>query len=163
MTRVILVLNSDFSPMNVTSLRKGWKLIFKGKAEVIASEGEVMVVTDKKSYAKPSVIRLTNYVVFPYKKIPLSKHNILKRDDNTCAYCNSTKDLTLDHVIPKSKGGLNTWTNLVTACFKCNSRKGDKLLSEVNMVLNKKPFMPTHAYFLSKLQLRDEWKDYFHN
>lgn len=159
--RVVLVLNADYSPMNITSLKKGFKLVFKGKAEVVSEDNAFSIVTDKRTFYRPSIIRLVKYVSYPYKKIPLSKQNIFKRDNFTCAYCPSTKDLTLDHIIPKSKGGGNTWLNLTTCCFKCNAKKGDKSLEEVGMVLLRKPFQPSHFYFLSKLAVKEEWKVYF--
>lgn len=153
MSKAILILNADYTPINMASLKKGYNLIYKGKAEVLASEVNYPMNSDSKELERPVVIRLLKYVVIPYKKLTLSKVNILKRDKYTCVYCGSKKDLTLDHVLPKSRGGKNTWGNLVTACFKCNHKKGNRTPQEAGMVINALPFVPTYETFLSKEQL----------
>jgi 5-methylcytosine-specific restriction endonuclease McrA len=139
----MLVLNADGSPINITSFRKGYKLIHKGKVEVLETE-EVLVKSEKTSFKRPSIVQLRNYVVLPYKKIHLTRENVLKRDDYTCAYCSSKENLTLDHIIPRSRGGKNTWENLVTACFTCNHKKGDRLLEDTTMYLSIVPKAPTY-------------------
>lgn len=153
MSKAILILNADYTPINMASLKKGYNLIYKGKAEVLASEVNHPMNTDSCELERPVVIRLLKYVVLPYKKLNLSKVNILKRDNYTCVYCGSKKDLTLDHLIPKSKGGQNTWTNLVTACFPCNHKKGARTPEEAGMIVNSKPIVPTYGTFLTKEQL----------
>lgn len=138
----VLVLNSDYSPLNVTSLQRGFTLVYKGKAEVLKSSDEP-IVCGVKNFMRPLIIRLLTYVSFKRRRIRVNRHRILKRDNHSCVYCGSKKQLTIDHLIPKSKGGGNTWDNLVTCCMSCNSKKGDKLLSETNMRLMKKPTEPT--------------------
>lgn len=147
MSKTVLVLNADYSPINMASLKKGYNLIYKNKAEVLATELNHPMNIDCDSIPRPVVIRLFKYVVLPYKKLNLSKQNILKRDKHTCVYCGSTKNLTLDHLLPKSRGGQNTWTNLVCACFPCNHRKGARTPEEAGMVINSKPIMPAYGEF----------------
>lgn len=138
----VLVLNSDYSPLNVTSLQRGFTLVYKGKAEVLKSSEEPIVCGIKK-FTRPLIIRLLTYVSFKRRRVRVNRHRILKRDNYSCVYCGSKKQLTIDHIIPKSKGGGNTWDNLVTCCISCNSKKGDKMLHETNMKLMKKPTEPT--------------------
>lgn len=155
----VLVLNMDYSPINVTTLKKGFKLVFKGKAEVINHVKEKPIVTHRKSYNRPTVIRLLRYVYLPFKKAQLTRVNIYKRDDHKCLYCGGDNKLTLDHVIPKSRGGGNTWENLATCCSRCNVIKGNKTPEEAGMGLRVKPFKPSYLYFVEKVQnLNPDWK-----
>jgi len=155
----VLVLNMDYSPINVTTLQKGFKLVFKGKAEVVSHDEDNPIVTGQKDYRRPSVIRLLRYIYIPFKKVQLSRTNIYRRDDYKCIYCGSNENLTLDHVIPKSKGGGNTWENLATCCSSCNVRKGDTLLEDTDMKMRHEPFKPTYLYFVEKIQrVRPDWK-----
>jgi 5-methylcytosine-specific restriction endonuclease McrA len=156
----ILVLNTDYLPINVTTFKKAFKLVYKGKAEIVEDEGNI-IVTNKKTFRKPTVIRLINYVVIPYRKIVLSRENIFKRDGHKCVYCSSVKNLTIDHVIPKSKGGKNNWDNLVTCCSSCNAKKGDRTPEQANLKLNVKPSKPHPLYFIYKsYKNRDSWQQY---
>ena len=139
----MLVLNADGSPINITSFKKGYKLIHKGKVEVLETE-EILIRSEKTTFKRPSIVQLRNYINLPYKKINLTRDNVLKRDDYTCVYCSSKENLTLDHIIPKSKGGLNTWENLVTACRECNRKKDDKMLSETTLILSIVPKAPSY-------------------
>lgn len=144
----ILVLNSDYQPINVTSFRKGYKLLFKGKAEVVKSDSaSVMMVADR-TVDRPRVIRLLKYLYIPYRKIQLCRQNIFRRDMHSCVYCGTSTSLTLDHVIPRSRGGQNTWENLVTSCFRCNNRKGDSTPEEARMKMRSKPFAPSFTYLI---------------
>jgi CRISPR/Cas system Type II protein with McrA/HNH and RuvC-like nuclease domain len=138
---VVLVLNSDYSPLNVTSLQRGFVLVDKGKAEVI-KKGENDIVTSVGNFVRPLVIRLLNYIRFRPKTIKVNRKRIFKRDGYSCQYCGSKRNLTIDHVIPRSRGGTNTWKNMVTCCFRCNSTKGDKTPSEANMKLLTQPYEP---------------------
>jgi hypothetical protein len=161
----VLVLNMDYSPINITTLQKGFKLVFKGKAEVVTHESENPIMTDKKSYIRPTVIRLLRYVVLPFRKVHLSRQNVFRRDDHKCVYCRTKENLTVDHVIPRSKGGPNTWENLVTCCAECNLRKDDKsleqFLMETGLTIHHKPFKPTYLYFVEKInKVNSDWKQY---
>jgi 5-methylcytosine-specific restriction endonuclease McrA len=154
----ILVLNADLSPISVTSLKKGFKLVYKGKADVLHSESENPIITFNLITARPTVIRLKKYIVFPYKKIPLTRQNIFKRDGNICTYCGSKKDLTLDHIQARSKGGQNSWMNLITSCFTCNLKKADRTPEEAGMIMNIKPFIPNATFFMSRISNpKKEW------
>ena len=154
----VLVLNSDFSPLNVTSLRRGFVLVEKGKAEVLRKGDDI--VTTVGNFVRPVVIRLLNYVRFRPKTVKVNRRRVLKRDDYTCQYCGSTKNLTIDHVIPKSKGGNNGWTNLVACCQRCNSNKGDKTLEESGMKLKRKPYEPTLFSKVIDERVEDLWSDF---
>lgn len=159
----ILLLNQDFSPLNVTTLYRGFKLVFKGKAEIITHDKIKPIKTGTKNYHRPTVIRLLKYVPLPYRKVTLSRHNVYRRDGYKCVYCGSDRNLTLDHMIPKSKGGENNWKNLVTCCGKCNRIKGDtsveEFLEKTGYTMSHKPFKPTYAQFIKKMggNVKDDW------
>lgn len=138
----VLVLNYDYTPLNVTSVRRGFVLVDKGKAEIVKSDSNP-ITGGFKQYVRPLIIRLLNFIKYHTKNIRPSRNRIYKRDGNECVYCGSKKDLTLDHVIPKSRGGNNEWTNLVTSCFKCNLKKANKTPEEAKMTMKHKPFAPT--------------------
>lgn len=157
---MILVLNADYMPLTIMPLKRAFRLVYKGKAEVVTTKGDT-IKTDKKAYERPSVIRLTKYVYFPYKRVTLSRYNIYRRDEYKCAYCGSKDSLTLDHVQPKSKGGPNSWTNLITCCMRCNITKGDRTPEEAGMTLSHKPFTPSYLFFINKMhKMHEDWKPY---
>jgi len=157
----ILVLNADFVPLSVTSFKKGFKLTYKGKAEVVESVKDDIIFASNFSIPRPSVIRLLRYVVYPYRKITLTRQNVFKRDGNACVYCGSKKDLTLDHVIPKSRGGRDSWENLVTCCSKCNSKKADKTPKEAEMEWHGIANVPNHFAMLGmNKNVNETWKPY---
>jgi len=138
---VVLVLNSDFTPHNVTTLRRGFVLVEKGKAEILKKGDDI--ITTSGNFVRPLVIRLVNYVRYRARNLGVNRKRLFKRDRYQCGYCGSKNNLTIDHIIPKSKGGLNTWDNLVTSCFRCNSIKDNKTPSEAGMRLRIKPYTPT--------------------
>jgi 5-methylcytosine-specific restriction endonuclease McrA len=98
----------------------------------------------------------------PYKGVVMSRQNIFKRDGYCCVYCGSRKDLTLDHVLPKSRNGKSSWTNLVTACQKCNSKKGDQTPEEANMRLPYQPYKPSFILFIREIAKMGDhhWRQY---
>lgn len=144
----VLVLNQDNSPLMVCSVERAFILVFLKKSEMVRSANGYKLNTVTHSYPMPSVIRLNRYVNAPYKGVNLTRQNIFKRDCYECQYCGTKRDLTIDHVVPRAKGGKDTWTNLVTACKRCNARKGDFTPEEAEMLLRKKPFKPSYAIFL---------------
>ena len=148
MPRQILVLNADYQPLNVTTFRKGYKLLYKGKAEVIKDDVTQMIVSQS-LVPRPRIIRLLKYLYLPYRQLQLTRTHIFKRDHHTCVYCGSTSSLTLDHIIPRSRGGQNTWENMVTSCFRCNNRKADQTPEEAGLKLRSKPFAPSFHYLVS--------------
>jgi len=157
----VLVLNYDYMPVNITNISRALKLIIKEKAEIV-KESTKILRSEKITFKAPTIIRLLNYVKIKFFRVVLTKKNILIRDNFKCVYCDSNKNLTLDHLIPKSKGGKNDWLNLVTCCDSCNKRKGDKSPEESKMVLLRKPFKPTYYTFLKSYIEKgfSEWDDY---
>lgn len=161
----VLVLNMDYSPINITTLQQGFKLVFKGKAEIISHEKDNPILTERKKYIRPTVIRLLRYITLPFRKVNLNRQNVFRRDDHKCVYCGDKENLTLDHVIPRSKGGSNTWDNLLTSCGSCNVKKGDKdvdsFLNEYGLTMHHKPFKPTYLYFVEKInKVNSDWKQF---
>jgi 5-methylcytosine-specific restriction endonuclease McrA len=157
----VLVLNMDYSPINVTTLQRGFNLVFSGKAEIL-EHNDLPINTSTKTFKRPTVIRLLKYVVVPFKRVQLTRQNIFRRDDYICLYCGTKHNsLTIDHVYPKSRGGKNTWKNLVTACFDCNIRKGNRTPEEAGMVLLHEPFVPSYLYFVKKMNgIYHQWQNY---
>ena len=141
----VLVLNASYEPLNICGWKRAVVLIFKGKAEQVEHNGKVIYP----NFHIPTVIRLRRYVRIPYKEIPLTRRNLMYRDHYRCQYCNAkTIDLTIDHVIPRSRGGSDTWENVVACCQKCNVKKGDRTPKEAHMHLIKAPRTPFgHLYF----------------
>jgi len=138
----VLVLNSDYSPLNITSLQRGFVLVDKGKAEIV-KKGEKDIVTTIGNFVRPVIIRLLDYIRYRPTNLKVNRKRIFKRDKSTCQYCGSKKHLTIDHVMPRSRGGENTWTNLVTCCSRCNVYKGNRTPKEANMKLLNKPYEPS--------------------
>lgn len=160
----VLVLNKDYQPLSVCSVHRSVKLLFLDKAEMLHDYPERKLRTVTEEYSYPSVIRLRRYINIPYNKIVLSRHNIMKRDSKTCQYCGCSHNLTIDHVFPKSRGGKDTWENLVTACDDCNVKKGDRTPDEAKMPLRRKPFRPIHITFLQSIfgGVQEDWKPYLY-
>lgn len=154
----VLVLNSDFTPHNVTTLRRGFILVEKGKAEVL-QKGED-IITTVGNFVRPLVIRLLNYVRYRPKGIGITRKRIFKRDDYECCYCGSKRNLTVDHVIPKSRGGSNYWDNLVTSCGRCNSNKDNKTPEEAGLKMRYKPTVPTLFSRIIDETVEDTWDNF---
>ena len=159
MGRKVLVLNQDYSAFSICSVPKAFLLVYLDKAELVAESEQFMLRTVSAEFPMPTVIRLHRYISLPYKGVMLTRQNIFKRDGHHCQYCGTTEDLTLDHVLPKSRGGKTSWDNLATACKRCNSRKGDYTPEEANLKLRQKPFKPTFLVFLREFSgsLEQSW------
>ena len=153
----VLVLNYDYTPLNVTSIQRGFILVDKGKAEIVKSDDNP-IVSGYKKYVRPVIIRLLRYIKHYTRQLRANRNRIYKRDGYQCVYCGSHRSLTLDHVIPKSKGGTNEWTNLVTSCQKCNLKKADRTPEQAKMVLRQKPFAPTLVN--ENVTLSKVWDDF---
>lgn len=158
----VLVLNASYEPLNITSWRRAVVLLLKGKAEQLEYKGREIY----SDFPLPTVIRLRYYVRVPYKEIPLTRRNVLERDRHICQYCRAKGDqLTIDHVIPRSRGGGDTWENLVGACVRCNVRKGNRTPKEANMTLltqPRRPYSSLHFEIIkhTKGNSNQEWKKY---
>jgi hypothetical protein len=158
----VLVLNSDFTPLNVTSVFKGFNLVNKGKAEILKSS-EIPLKTGTYEFIRPLIIRLLNYVKFRLHKLKINRHRIYKRDGHECVYCGSKRNLTIDHIIPKSKGGQNTWMNLITCCSSCNRMKGDRTPEDANMKMNFNPYEPNIFSEIINSSVEPIWNDFKNN
>ena len=159
----MLVLNATYEPINVCTVRRAIVLILKAKAEVI-DEHELELHAEKLSMTRPSVIRLTAYVRIPYKSFrrKITRRAVFARDGWECQYCGARTSLTVDHVIPRSKGGGSGWDNIVASCAPCNRRKGDRLPHQVGMHPRSKPRTPSAHVFiqLASPTIPATWRQY---
>ena len=162
MTGHVLVLNQDYRALTICSVQRATILVILQKAELVASETGRFIRSPSRSVPWPSVVRLTAYVSIPYKKITLTRKNVMRRDRNRCQYCGSKDKLTIDHVMPRSRGGRDTWDNLVAACVPCNNRKGNRTPDEARMQLARTPFRPSHVMYIRDFvgTLGEDWKPY---
>lgn len=158
----VLMLNQNYEPMTICSARRAIVLLFQGKVEMLASADGLKLRTVNDQYTLPSVIRLWHYKKVPIKRIMLTRKNVLLRDNNQCQYCGTTRgDMTVDHVIPKTMGGTDTWNNLVCSCSRCNNKKGNRTPEQAQMKMLKKPNRPSYITFIQRsLQIDEPWKPY---
>lgn len=159
----VLVLNVTFEPLNVCTIKRALGLVFSGKAETLIN-GRGYIHTSTARYELPSVIRLSYMVKRPRPRIALSKREVLHRDNYTCQYCGKrSRHLTIDHVVPRYRGGKHTWQNLVAACSTCNHRKGHHTPEEANMKLRRAPYEPNASAqyrFGHHLKQHQEWAQF---
>jgi len=144
----VLVLNATYEPLSVVSVRRAVLLLLKEKAEIVeAAEAELR--SEHVSMPMPLVIRLVYYVRIPHRlSLPVTRRTVLARDHYTCQYCGRQpprKDLTVDHVLPRSRGGHTAWENVVAACQRCNGRKGNRTPEEAGMSLLSPPVRPRYV------------------
>lgn len=153
--RPVLVLNQNYEPLHVATVRRALVLWLSGKAEILETY-EHEVASAQRRFPAPSVIRLLSLVKRPPVRVKLCRREVFLRDNYTCQYCGvRTHDLTIDHVVPRSRGGPHTWENVVSACRTCNHRKGGKSLAEARMQLLRQPFEPRPGrYYLVQRVLR---------
>lgn len=158
----VLVLNQDYRALSVCSVERAVVLLFLRKVELVHAREDRKLHSARMQHPWPSIVRLKVYVHVPYKRIMLSRKNVLRRDRHRCQYCRSHDRLTIDHVLPKSRGGKDTWENLVAACVPCNNRKGNRTPEEAEMPLLRKPFRPSHVMFIRDYigRLDEQWKPY---
>lgn len=184
----VLVLNKSWLPITVVSIQKAIQLLYRGHARAVdtqeyyvstwdewvskyaistkdsVEEPENYIRTSSLHVRKPLVITLSTFNGFPKKSIAYSRRALYRRDNNTCQYCGTKlglNNLTIDHVVPVSKGGKTSWDNCVIACRPCNSRKGNNLLYMTNMRLLAEPKPPTwKEYFVPEGQVLPEWKQF---
>jgi 5-methylcytosine-specific restriction endonuclease McrA len=158
-----LVVDSSFIARSIISTERAFVISYKGNAEVIAEHPETFgLVNPELTIHKPSIIRVFKYVKQSMHKVPLTRENVYRRDNFECVYCgcSTQKLLTLDHVIPQSKGGKNTWDNLVTACKPCNSEKADLTLEEYGKEIPE-PKRPHYLMLLRAVhEVPKEWEPF---
>jgi len=161
----VLVLNSDYEPLNVCNLRRAIALIHLGKADILHT-GQKTVRTYGGDWVSPSVLKLRQHVRRPVPELRLSRRSVFARDDYQCQYCGQlARELTIDHVLPKRLGGGASWENLVTCCRRCNAKKGDKALAQTGMRLRKEPRRPRFIPYISLAkyvagQKNEVWRTY---
>ena len=160
----VLVLNQDYQAIGVCGVERAFVLVLLQKAEMLTAHPKRRLQSIQRDYQFPSIIRLRRYIHLPYKRVNLTRHNVFKRDRNKCVYCGTKESLTIDHVVPKSHGGRDTWENLVTACQKCNAKKGNLTPEQAEMPLGHQPFRPSFVMFLSNFagDVREDWKPYLY-
>ena len=147
MSKQVLVLNASYEPLSLVSVQRAVVLLLREKAEMIEATQQ-MLRSSSRAIPVPLVIRLVKYVRLPHRRVPATRSAIMLRDAYTCQYCGTAPgrlQLTVDHVIPRSRGGGHTWQNLVTACTRCNQKKGSNTPEEAQMTLMSKPFEPTYV------------------
>lgn len=158
-----LVLNASFEPLSVVSQRRALGLVLCDKAEILHDTG-AQFRSERMAIPAPSVIRLRHFVKVPYRRrAALSRRGVFLRDGGRCQYCGARAE-SIDHVIPRSKGGPHTWENVVAACRRCNTRKRDRMVEDSGMVLRTRPAPPRHMSWVA-VALGDvpaQWAPYLH-
>ncbi|MCU0507761.1 MAG: HNH endonuclease [Anaerolineae bacterium] len=161
----VLVLNATYEPLSIVSVQRAVILLLKEKAELVEAAAERLHAS-RTSLPVPLVIRLVYFVRVPHPvALAPTRRSVVMRDNFTCQYCGDSPGrglLTLDHIVPRSKGGQTSWENVVAACRPCNMRKGDRTPDEAGMALRKKPGRPHYIAFLllSEAGPKDVWKKY---
>lgn len=159
----VLVLNHNYEPLNVCNVRRAFVLVHRGRAEILEN-GRGEIHSASAAFIIPSVIRLVYFIRRPRPQLRLSRREVLLRDSYTCQYCGTkARDLTLDHVIPRRKGGKHIWENVVAACKHCNSRKAGRTPQEAQMHLRRQPFRPIASVshlFRPYIESQTEWQKF---
>ncbi len=159
----MLVLNATYEPINVCTVRRAAVLLLKAKAEIV-EHSALELRSEHSTLPRPVVIRLVTFVKVPRDthRRKITRRAVFARDGWTCQYCGVRSSLTVDHVIPRSKGGGSDWENIVASCAPCNRRKGDRLPHQVNMHPRVKPRMPSPNVFiqLASPTIPATWKQY---
>lgn len=157
----VLVLNATFLPINICSWKRALILVFKGKAESLENSKKYV---NSGKYVLPLVIKLREYIPLPYNGVVYTRKNVFLRDNYTCQYCKRSNNLTIDHIVPTSRGGEDAWENVVTCCVRCNNKKGDKLPEEANMKLAGIPYKPPSSLYMQvtrQTSVPSGWFSYF--
>jgi len=170
-TRSVLLLNASYEPLNVITIKEAVGLMLRDVVHEVDGIA-ARLRTTRTIFEVPSVIRLKYYVNVPHKTITWSRNKVLKRDNYTCIFCGISvgderggrvlrhRSFTLDHLIPLSKGGKNTWGNTACACYQCNHRKADRSPHEAGMKLLWEPKRPRVDYLVAGGDVPSEWKIY---
>lgn len=160
--RSVLLLNQNYEPLSICKARRALVLMLLRKAEPVELYN-VAVNSVSMSVQVPSVVRLNYYVRVRRREVPLTKRNILRRDNNTCSYCGRRHGvMTTDHVIPRALGGGDTWDNLVCACPECNALKGNRTPAQARMLLRRRPRTPHYITFAVNAlgSIPEVWRQY---
>jgi 5-methylcytosine-specific restriction endonuclease McrA len=161
----VLVLNASYEPLQIISTRRAVVLLLQQKAELVEAAQQCLRSLTR-SFIVPLVIRLTRYIRIPRRlRLPCSRRGVIARDRDVCQYCGTQpgrSHLTVDHVLPRSRGGATSWENVVTACRDCNHRKGGRTPEQANMALLTTPRQPQYVAFalLGELERHDVWRKY---
>ncbi len=156
-----LVLNATFEPLGVVSTRRALLLVLATKAELVHATDRLFR-SERAALPEPSIVRLARYVRVPHDRVlAVNRRTVFARDHHRCQYCGSTAE-SIDHVVPRSRGGLHVWDNVVAACRRCNTRKEDRLPNEVGLVLRSHPTAPRQRVWLLATTggAPDEWAPY---
>jgi 5-methylcytosine-specific restriction endonuclease McrA len=157
-----LVLNAGFEPLAVVSFRRALVLVMNDKATILVSDAGHPVRGSSGTWERPSVVLLRRYVRVPHARlVPVSRRGVLRRDGQRCAYC-AASATTIDHVLPRSRGGADSWENLVACCLRCNNAKGNHTPAEMNWTLRIRPRPPHGIGWLVRGVDRDvpQWQEY---
>lgn len=157
-----LVLNAGYEPLAVVSFKRALLLVLNSKATIIASDAEHPVLSASGLFERPSVIILTRYVRIPSgRRVPVNRRGVLRRDNQRCCYCGHAAT-TIDHVLPKSRGGSDSWENLVACCLRCNNMKSDHTPAEMGWHMGFKPRMPRHTPWVVRgaESAQPQWDEY---
>ena len=157
----VLLLNASYTPLRVLPYKRAVALVLQDKADVVEERSEV-IRSSSLEMNLPSVIRLRYYVNVPYNaRVALNRRAVIARDGGVCAYNCGRRATTIDHVVPRSRGGKHEWTNVVACCGPCNHKKADKLLSEIGWELHTTPRVPDSSIWIAAgVQGREEWEAY---
>lgn len=156
-----LVLNATYEPLCVVPTRRALMLLLDQKAEMLHPTERVFH-SERASFAEPSVVRLRHFVKVPYQaRVALNRRAVFARDGHRCQYCGAAAE-NIDHVIPRSRGGLHSWDNVVASCRPCNARKRDHMLEDTSMRLRRAPTVPRQRTFIlvASGRIRSEWEMY---
>lgn len=164
LNREVLVLNQNYHPLQVCTAKRAICLVYLGKVVVV--ENYRNIIHSPSTFLRlPSVVRLDEYVHVNGSEIVLTRKNILKRDKHQCQYCGrKSVPMTIDHIIPKERGGKDTWSNLICCCHACNRKKGNRTPHESGLSLLNKPIKPTRIHYIQQFVKKEQssWRPYLY-
>lgn len=167
----VLLLNASYEPLAIIPYRRAVALLLRDRVEAASAEAAVLRAADGALHV-PRILRLRRYIQAPRRNAHWSRAGVLRRDRYTCIYCGSApgdrqgahmldkRDFTVDHIVPRSRGGRNTWGNTACACTRCNNRKGDRLPHEIGLRLRWEPKTPRVDYLVLSGDIPEAWKVY---
>jgi len=160
LSRAVLVLNANYAPMMVCTAKRAICMEYLDKVDILANYND-KIHSPTITYDLPSVIKIKDYVRYDNLSVDLNRKNVIARDEHICQYCGISKiPLTIDHVTPKGRGGIDSWENLVAACKPCNQKKGDRMPDEVGMALKRNPKRPNRLYYFQRF-VKEQQKDWY--